>query len=209
MTRRGKFIVIEGIEGVGKSTQLRRLSEHLTALGVEHICTREPGGTPVAEQIRDIFLSDHEQERLTAWSEVLLVFAARAQHIETCIEPALVQGKWVLCDRFTDASCAYQGAGRGLGVDTVEALEALVLNRFKPDKVVLLHMPVADALARLLARTKRDRMDQESIEFYERVQAAYFDRAQKHPQRYLLIDASEPEAIVSKRLMQVLLTVYF
>ena len=189
---RGIFVVLEGIEGVGKSTQLSKLREYFDRQQIEHIATREPGGTPMAERIRDVFLAHEDEESISPWTELLLVFAARAQHLTEKIYPAIESGKWVLSDRFTDASYAYQGSGRALGCDKVAALESLVQGTFRPDLVVVLDMPVEKALSRVKLRPeKKDRMDAQSVRFYQAVQAAYHQRASQYPDRYVILDASK------------------
>lgn len=202
--------MFEGIEGVGKSTQLQMLSQYLEAQEVPHLCTREPGGTPLAEKIRSIFLSEETgEETMSAWTELLLVFAARAQHLEQQIYPALAEGKWVLCDRFTDASYAYQGKGRALGCDRVQALESLVQSEFRPDQVVLLDMPAEHAMRRVQERNeKQDRMDSQHIDFYRRVRKAYQERAAESPERYLIIDAQAAVETIQAQVREALFARY-
>ena len=186
----GRFITIEGGEGAGKSTAQTFLAEKLTAQGIPVLQTREPGGTPLAEAIRRNLLSVDE-EAPVEMAELLLVFAARAQHLTKVIEPALNQGQWVLCDRFTDATYAYQGAGRGLSAELIGKLEALVQGNRRPDNVILLDMPPEIGLARARARGALDRFEQEAQAFFERVREGYLERAYEFPDRYVIVDAAQ------------------
>lgn len=195
---RGLFLTFEGTEGVGKSTQLRNAAETLTAAGVEVIVTREPGGTPVAEAIRELLLRPRT-EPVHELTELLLMFAARAQHLYTRILPALESGQWVLCDRFTDATYAYQGGGRGVSQEIIAQLETLVQGELRPDHVILLDAPVEVGMARARKRGELDRFEQESVAFFERIRAAYHARARTCPERYHLVDASAPLEEVSAR----------
>jgi dTMP kinase len=188
---RGKFVTVEGIEGTGKSTNLDFLSGLIEAQGFDVVRTREPGGTPMAEQIRQLIL-DHGQEPLPPVAELLLFFAARSLHLQNAILPALEEGRWVLCDRFTDASRAYQGAGRKLGSDRVEVLAGWVLDGLEPDVTILLDAPAEVGMQRAAARGGGDRMDNEELAFYRRVREAYLDLAKAHPERFVVIDASQP-----------------
>lgn len=188
---RGQFIVLEGVEGVGKSTNMEFMQNLLTQQGIEFIATREPGGTPMAEEIRELLLSPRN-ESVDEMAELLLVFAARAQHLSQTIKPALAAGKWVLCDRFTDATFAYQGGGRGMDKQLIVQLESLVQQQLRPDLVVLLDLPVEIGLARAGQRGALDRFEQEQQTFFEDVRAAYLDRAREAPSRYKIIDASVP-----------------
>ena len=186
----GRFVVLEGIEGVGKTTQMAIAGAHLRARCSELVVTREPGGTPLAERIRELVLAPGA-ERLSASAELALMFAARAVHLETLIKPALARNAWVLCDRFTDASYAYQGAGRGLGAEPVAALERLVQGTLQPDLVVVLDAPVEVALGRMRARRgAADRFESERSEFFERARRCYLERAKAAPARYAVLDAS-------------------
>jgi len=192
MTAAGKFVTMEGIEGVGKSTQVARLSAALQGKGVAHVVTREPGGTVLAETIREVVLTARD-EALPATAELLLMFAARAVHIKNLVEPNLRAGRWVICDRFTDATYAYQGGGRGVPTGQIRKLEAMVQGALRPDLTVLLDAPVANALAR--ARTRNaglaeDRFEREKTEFFERVRAAYLARAAADPTRIAVVDAT-------------------
>ena len=186
----GRFIVLEGIEGVGKTTQIDAARDHLESLGIEVIVTREPGGTPLAERIRDVVL-EPSKEAMPASAETLLMFAARAVHLENLIRPGLARGAWILCDRFTDASYAYQGGGRGVPMSEIAALERVVQRELLPDLVVLLDAPPALSLGRARARRGApDRFEQERLEFFTRVRAAYLARARGAPERYAIVDAS-------------------
>ena len=200
----GRFVVLEGIEGVGKTTQIAVAREHLRGRCGELVVTREPGGTPLAERIRELVLTPGA-ERLPASAELALMFAARAVHLESLIRPALARGAWVLCDRFTDASYAYQGAGRGLGAEPVAALERLVQGTLSPDLVVVLDAPVAVALARMRARRGADdRFESERSEFFERARSCYLERALAAPARYAVIDASANIEVVGAALRHAL-----
>ncbi len=197
---RGRFICLEGIEGVGKSTNLRFIADRLAAAGIAFITTREPGGTPLAEEIRQLIVVPRE-EPVVQQTELLLMFAARAQHVQTVIEPALARGDWVLCDRFTDATYAYQGGGRGVPLAEIAWLEQYVQNGLRPDRVFLLDVDVAVGLARAKARSAAgDRFERERLDFFERVRAVYLARAQAHPERYGVIDAGAPLAAVQHAL---------
>ena len=195
----GRFITIEGGEGAGKSTAQTFLADKLTALGMSVLQTREPGGTPLAEAIRRNLLSVDE-EAPVEMAELLLVFAARAQHLAKVIEPALEQGKWVLCDRFTDATYAYQGTGRGLSAELIGKLEALVQGDRRPDTVILLDMPPQIGLARARARGALDRFEQEEQAFFERVRQGYLERAAAFPDRYVVVDATQELSEVQRSL---------
>ena len=186
----GRFITIEGGEGAGKSTAQAFLAQKLSEQGISVLQTREPGGTPLAEAIRGNLLSV-EEEAPVEMAELLLVFAARAQHLTKVIEPALARGQWVLCDRFTDATYAYQGAGRGMSFGSIEKLEELVQGERRPDTVVLMDMPPEIGLARARARGDLDRFEQEAQTFFERVREGYLDRAQQDPNRYAIVNAAE------------------
>ena len=199
----GRFITIEGGEGAGKSTAQTFLAEKLTAQGIPVLQTREPGGTPLAEAIRRNLLSVDE-EAPVEMAELLLVFAARAQHLSKVIEPALSQGQWVLCDRFTDATYAYQGAGRGLSAELIGKLESLVQGGSVPDTVILLDMPPEIGMARARARGALDRFEQEEQAFFERVRQGYLDRAARFPDRYIVVDAAQDLSGVQKSLEAVM-----
>jgi len=192
-----RFITIEGGEGAGKSTAQRFIAERLTERGITSVQTREPGGTPLAEAIRQTLLSV-DGEAPVEMAELLLVFAARAQHLAKVIEPALARGDWVLSDRFTDATYAYQGAARGLSVKVISHLEQLVQSGRQPDKVLILDLPPEIGMARARSRGELDRFERENHDFYERVRAGYLQRAVAMPERYSVIDAGQDlEAVQS------------
>nr|WP_263010797.1 dTMP kinase [Pseudomonas chlororaphis] len=195
----GLFITLEGPEGAGKSTNREYLAERLRAAGIEVVLTREPGGTPLAERIREVLLTPGE-EVMNADTELLLVFAARAQHLATVIRPALARGAVVLCDRFTDSTYAYQGAGRGLSLERIEALESFVQGELRPDLTLVFDLPVDVGLARASARGRLDRFEQEGQAFFQKVRQAYLTRAAAAPQRYCLVDAAQPLARVQQSL---------
>lgn len=192
---RGRFITFEGGEGAGKSTMIARCRQWFADRGVEVLITREPGGTVLAEKIRAIVL-DREHGSLSPVAELLLVFAARAQHLDELIRPALARGTTVLCDRFTDATWAYQGAGRGLPADLISALEQAVHGDLQPDLTLLLDLPVELGLHRISGRGLADRLEQESAAFFERVRQNYLQRAARAPQRFAVVDASLAEDAV-------------
>lgn len=185
----GLFITFEGPEGAGKSTNLKVFAQALAERGCAPLITREPGGTPVAERIRDVLLSMHE-EPMHADAELLLMFAARAQHLNSLIRPALAQGRVVISDRFTDATYAYQGGGRGIDPQRIAVLEDWVQGELRPDMVIVFDVPVELGMARARARSALDRFEQEQQAFFERVRDTYLQRAASDPQRYRIIDAS-------------------
>lgn len=189
MTKKNYFITVEGIEGVGKTTNLRYLAEFLHQQDLPLTVTREPGGTPLADDIRRFILSDHNED-IYPDTELMLIFAARAQHINGVIRPALNEGKWVLCDRFTDASYAYQGAGRGIADERISALESWVQGNLRPDITILLDAPISVALERIKKRGKLDRFESEHIDFFKKVRACYLQRAEAEPERFRIVDAS-------------------
>ena len=192
---RGKFLSIEGTEGVGKSTNLVFVRDWLQAKGIEVVVTREPGGTPLAEEIRSLLLAKRA-EQVDETAELLLVFAARAQHIAQVIKPALERGAWVLSDRFTDATYAYQGGGRGLSTDIISQLEMLVQRELRPDLTLILDIDVELGLNRARQRGELDRFESEAISFFERVRNAYRKRVEFAPERYALINAGQDLAAV-------------
>ncbi len=190
------FITLEGSEGVGKSTALEFIKNHLLAQNIDYVLSREPGGTPMAEKIRAVLLEDYA-EKVAAETEALLLFAGRAQNINNVIKPALAQNKWVVCDRFTDASYAYQGGGRGVNLEFLDNLAAVVQADLEPDLTLLLDAPVEVGMARISKRQgKADRIEQEAIEFFQRVRQAYLNRALLYPKRYVVIDATQEIAAV-------------
>tara|TARA_B110000902_G_scaffold241751_1_gene292415 strand:+ start:1095 stop:1721 length:627 start_codon:yes stop_codon:yes gene_type:complete len=186
---RGKFITIEGTEGVGKTTNIKFIQQWMDSKKLTYGCTREPGGTPLAEQLRELLLAPRE-ESVCNTAELLMVFAARAQHLNQVIEPMLGEGAWVLCDRFTDATYAYQGAGRHMRDDLIRDLELIVQGSLQPDLTIILDIPVQIGLARASERSAPDRFEQEQVEFFERVRNRYLQIAQDNPQRCVVIDAS-------------------
>ena len=188
---RGKFITLEGGEGVGKTTNLAFIKKYLQQHDVPVLVTREPGGTVLAEKIRHLLL-DKDSEAISEHAELLLVFAARAQHIKHVIEPALTRGEWVLCDRFTDATYAYQGGGRNMRISTIEWLENLVQGTLRPDLTLLLDAPVDVGMERTRKRGAFDRFESEKISFFEHVRRAYLLQAELNPQRIKLIKANQP-----------------
>ena len=196
MAQRGQFITFEGTEGVGKSTQLAHAADTLRSLGVDVVVTREPGGTPMAEAIRELLLAPRD-EQVDETTELLLMFAARAQHLNTRILPALAQGQWVLCDRFTDATFAYQGGGRGVSHERIAMLETLVQGEVRPDHIILLDAPVETGMKRARKRGELDRFEQEAVSFFQRIRDTYRDRAQADPARYSVVDAAAPIEQVS------------
>jgi dTMP kinase len=207
MNARARFLTIEGIEGVGKTTQVSRLSAALASRGVAHVVTREPGGTPLAEKIREVVLTQARDEALPPTAELLLMFAARAVHLANYIEPNLHAGRWVICDRFTDATFAYQGGGRGVDSQHIGVLEALVQGSRRPDLTLLLDAPVELGLARAQARNAGaapDRFESERVDFFQRVRAAYLARAAAEPRRIAVIDAGGPADAVSARILSCL-----
>jgi len=193
--KNGFFISLEGGEGAGKSTQNRRIVEWLTKHGKTVVETREPGGTLVSEQIRQLLL-DTRNAGLNATAELLMMFAARSQLVQEVISPALADGKVVVCDRFADASYAYQGGGRQLGAETVAVVERLVLKDLQPDLTLLFDVPVDVGMTRVAGRGEADRFEVESVRFFERVRNTYLERASANPQRFRVIDASLDETEV-------------
>ena len=189
MAKRGKFIALEGGEGVGKSTNLQFVTEWLRAQDISFVQTREPGGTPLAEELRELLLSKRE-ESVDPTAELLMVFAARAQHLARVILPALERGDWVICDRFTDATYAYQGGGRQLDRQLIAELEQMVQGDLRPDKVLLLDLDPEIGLERAARTGAADRFESEQQAFFQRVRAAYRERAESAPDRYAVIDAS-------------------
>lgn len=188
---RSLFITVEGMEGAGKSTNISTMCEVMADRGVDFVVTREPGGTGIAEQIRQLLLAADEGESLVPTAELLLIFASRAQHIEHVIRPALARGQWVLCDRFTDATYAYQGGGRGMCNQSIATLEALVQQELQPDATIVLDVSVDVSKQRARARGELDRFERESDAFFERVREAYHQRVSSDAGRYHMIDATK------------------
>ncbi|MCK8516500.1 dTMP kinase [Methylonatrum kenyense] len=192
MPGRGRFITLEGIEGAGKSTAMGVIQACLEQAGHTVVKTREPGGTALGESVRHLLLQPSEQA-MSPKTEALLMFAARAEHLDKVIEPALQRGDWVLCDRFTDASYAYQGAGRQLGSEAISILEHWVQGSMRPDLTVLLDLPPDTGLDRAAGRGQpADRFESENAVFFQRIRQAYLDRVQAEPTRYRCIDAAQP-----------------
>lgn len=187
----GRFITVEGGEGAGKTTQIRFMRDSLQRLGLPVVVTREPGGTALGEEIRTLLLS-HRCDGMALATETLLMFAARAEHLAQVIRPALAAGHWVLCDRFTDATYAYQGGGRGLPLAQIATLENWVQGDLRPDLTLLLDVPAELGLERARRRSAADRFEQEEPAFFERVRTAYQQRARQHPDRYRIVDARYP-----------------
>lgn len=198
---RGKFITLEGIDGAGKSTHLAWLAEHLKSRRIALCVTREPGGTPLGEKLRALLLDKDQPMHLE--TETLLMFAARREHIDKVIAPALERGEWVLCDRFTDASFAYQGAGRGVASEKLSALEQWVQGSLQPDRTIIFDLPPAIGRARAGSIKSPDRFEGENQAFFERVREGYLQRAKSAPQRIRLIDASRSIAEVQTDLAAV------
>lgn len=203
MTERGRFITLEGIEGVGKTTAVARIEAALRRGGREVITTREPGGTPLGERIRELLLVPTTAP-MAVLTELLLMFAARAQHLAEVIEPALGAGQDVVCDRFTDASYAYQGGGRGVDTALIAQAEDMVHRHRQPDLTLLLDAPPALGLARARGRGAPDRFEQEKVEFFSRVRAAYLDRARSAPERFVVVDATRELAEVASELDRII-----
>lgn len=202
---RGKFITLEGGEGVGKSTNLAFIKDYLEQHDLTVVVTREPGGTQLAEKIRELLL-DNQSEAISEQAELLMMFAARAQHIKHVIEPALASGKWVLCDRFTDATYAYQGGGRNMKISTIEWLENLVQGPLRPDLTLLLDAPVEIGIARARERGAFDRFESEKVSFFESVRRAYLLQAELHPERIKLIKANQPLSDVQRAIADTIRT---
>ncbi|OZG71296.1 dTMP kinase [Hahella sp. CCB-MM4] len=202
---RGLFITVEGIEGAGKTTNLEFVRSVLQEQGMNVVTTREPGGTPLAEEIREMLLAPRE-EQVSAKAELLMMFAARAQHLEQKVMPLIKSGVHVLSDRFTDATYAYQGGGRGLSWDLIQRLENIVQEEFRPDLTLLLCVNPEVGIARARKRGALDRFEQEKLEFYIRVQDAYMKRVAESPERFCVINAQEPLEVIQPQIRQALLT---
>ncbi|MDN3639741.1 dTMP kinase [Simiduia curdlanivorans] len=199
----GLFITVEGTEGVGKTTNMDFVEQWLRSKGLDVLRTREPGGTPLAETLRELLLAPRE-EVVDPTAELLLVFAARAQHFNQLICPALAQGKWVLCDRFTDATYAYQGAGRGLDSALIAQLEKVVQGPLRPDCTLLLDIDVNIGLERARSRGDLDRFETETIAFFERVRDCYLARAKAESSRFRVVDAGQSLGEVQRDIDRVL-----
>ena len=199
----GKFITIEGQDGAGKSTNLDVVLASLHGANIDVVVTREPGGTPLGEKLRSMVLSSTDQD-FGAMAELLLIFAARAQHIQEVILPALEAGKWVLCDRFTDATFAYQGGGRGLDNNKINELELLVQGELQPDLTLLLDVSVETGEHRAGMRSAPDRFERQKSEFKARVRQTYLERAEAYPERFRVIDAGEEIDAVKSQVSSVI-----
>ncbi|MCW5619747.1 MAG: dTMP kinase [Burkholderiales bacterium] len=197
-----RFITLEGIDGAGKSTHIPWIAEQLESHGISVCLTREPGGTPLGERLRQILLDPGQQ--VEAAVEALLMFAARKQHLVQIIEPALARGQWVLCDRFTDATFAYQGCGRGLPMDRLAMLEDWLQAGRQPDLTLYFDLPIDVARTRLLANRTLDRFEQEHAAFFERVRRGYLDRASRFPQRIRVMDSTQSVAALQQQLVTIL-----
>jgi len=200
--QRGKFISIEGIEGVGKSTNVAHLTGILEGRGHKVLTTREPGGTPMAERIRELLI-EHGDEPMPEIAELLLMFASRALHVSNVIQPALAAGTWVVCDRFTDASRAYQGGGRGIPLDDINQLARWVMGDLKPDLTILLDAPVETGMSRAGQRGDPDRFEVERSEFFGRVRDAYLQLAEAEPKRFVIVDATQKLKSVQDDITQI------
>ncbi len=198
----GRFITFEGIDGAGKSTQIEVIHQAIKARGIEVVRTREPGGTPLSEKIRELLLTESMQPE----TETLLFFASRAEHIARVIRPAMARGAWVLSDRFTDATYAYQVGGRGFSAEKVEALEAWTHGGFQPDLTVLFDIEPQVAAERLAKARQLDRFEMESLDFFTRVREAYLTRARQYPERFLIINSMRDKDVVSDELRRIFAT---
>jgi len=196
MTARGRFITLEGVDGAGKSTHASWIANALAEMGIRVVSTREPGGTPLGEKLRGLVLSD----AMTLETETLLMFASRCEHVAHVIEPALARGDWVLCDRYTDATYAYQGGGRGLGADRVQVLEQWMQPMLQPDLTWLFDVPLEVARARLADAREPDRFEREGAAFFERTRAAYHARAGAQPDRFRIVDSSRDLSEIRQQL---------
>jgi len=203
LMQKGKFITIDGVEGAGKSTQIDFICQYLTDKGINVVLTREPGGTEVGEKIRTLLLSN-STGKMHADTELMLMFAARNEHIQNKIIPTLNQGDWILSDRFTDASYAYQGGGRGLDIARIAQLEQWVLRSFAPDMTLLLDIPVDIGMRRVESRGEKDRIEQESLDFFNRVRNTYIARSEQYPERIKLIDAAQTIEHIQQRIQEIL-----
>lgn len=195
----GRFITLEGTEGAGKTTAMHAVRTFLEHRGIAYRVTREPGGTALAEEIRHLLLSPRD-EPVAATTELLLMFAARSQHLTQVIRPALAAGQWVLCDRFTDATYAYQGGGRGMDQHQIAVLEEMVQQQLRPQLTLLLDLPVELGLQRARARSTPDRFEAEKLHFFERVRSTYLARAAAEPERFVIIDAARTPEEVEQQL---------
>lgn len=200
---KGQFITVEGTEGVGKSTSMAFIESWLKQSGKELVVTREPGGTELGEKLRNVLL-DAKEQSMSDDTELLLMFAARAQHLHEVIQPALDAGKWVLCDRFTDSTYAYQGGGRGIELSRIATLEQWVQGDRRPDMTIVLDLPVEEGLVRAGKRSTPDRFELEKHDFFNKVRNTFLSRASSNPERYKVIDASPAIDEVQKSIQAVL-----
>jgi dTMP kinase len=201
---KGQFITIEGIEGAGKSTQLAFIKDYLIQKGIDLVVTREPGGTELGEKIRSLLLAPSDQPMVVD-TELLLMFAARAEHMDKVIKPALDAGKWVLSDRFTDATFAYQGGGRGISTQRIIDLANWTLGNFKPDMTLLFDLPVELGQQRVMSRNQgKDRFEQEKVDFFQKIRQCYLDRAQDEPERIKVVDSSQSIEQIQAQLVHIL-----
>lgn len=201
----GKFLSIEGTEGAGKSTAMTFIKDYFQQVNIEAVWTREPGGTEIGEKIRDILLSTKEKEPLSAKAELLLMFTAREQHLQQIILPSLQQGKWVVSDRFIDASYAYQGGGREIPMEDIKALDEMIVGDTYPDLTLLLDISPELGLERTLKRSdSKDRIEQETVTFFERVREVYLERAHENRERIKIIDASKDKESVKQQILLLL-----
>ena len=204
---KGLFLTVEGGEGAGKSTNIKTICDFLSEKNIDYIVTREPGGTDLAEQIRELLLTPRTEQVATK-TELLLMFAARAQHLEDKILPALARGQWVVCDRFTDATYAYQGGGREMSMALITQLESIVQEGLQPDCTFLLDLPIEIGMQRATSRGDLDRFEQEKLTFFERVRAIYLARAEQDVNRFKIIDASQDMKAVVDQLTTELQLLY-
>lgn len=201
--RNPKFITVEGIEGVGKSSNIQFIAECLAQKDINVVLTREPGGTPLGERVRDILLTEFAEKTLPQ-TELLLLYAARFAHVEQVIKPALADGNWVICDRFVDATYAYQGAGRGMDFKMIDTLNEWTLGSFKPDVTIILDAPVEVALGRIQHNRVLDRFEKEKASFFEKIRQFYLQRAAQNPHHYHVVDASLELNQVKQQLADIL-----
>ncbi len=201
--KKSYFITIEGVEGAGKSTAMRFIEKYLTKQNIDFVLTREPGGTEIAEAIRKVIL-DHYAEKMCPYTELLLYFASRAQHVSQVIKPALDTGKWVISDRFTDASFAYQGIGRGIAEEHIAALETWIQGDLRPDLVLILDVDAKEGLTRTKNSHALDRIESESLDFFQRIREYYLTKAQQNPDTYKVIDAMQATEQVEQQIINIL-----
>ncbi len=199
----GRFIVLDGGEGVGKTTNLGFIASYLESQSIPFSQSREPGGTPFAEEIRGLLLKTRA-ESVEPITELLMIFAARCQHLNQLIKPRLAAGEWILCDRFTDATFAYQGFGRDLPIDVITTLETMVQGALRPDRVIVLESPLSVTNQRLKKRSSLDRMEREPDEFHKRVKEGFRVRAEASPETHRLIDSSQPLKTVQQHIQLLL-----